>query len=320
VSGTGTRTAGIKIPSPSTAAAGAGSGQSATTGAGQQSGTAGAPTLQGGISDESGFLQSVAGKFTTKGAAGPGDAFDELINRLNLSIDEFTKWHRNFERCAQGISQGMAKAFNDYRTLGRLQGPEVTADQLAKALKNPKRAFDQRSLADFHGKALGDLQLLMPQPNGPPQEGTAPPVHSTWGPVVENPPGSFVQKITGSNDDYVPPDSPDLDSLLKALKVDLTLNAYFPELGIVSWASFYQNHNNQMRSIGYDLGTGILWINQLLTADMKPTVVDQFVVSVDFVAPDGKFATYAMHLDFDFKKCTATFAGPVLKLMSTSVS
>jgi len=49
---------------------------------------------------------------------------------------------------------------------------------------------------------------------------------------------------------------------------------------------------------------------------------DQFVISVDYATEvDGKrrFNVYAMHIDFDFAKRAAKFAGPILKMLNEVV-
>jgi hypothetical protein len=266
-----------------------------------------------------------------------GDPYDELLNRLALSRDTFLIWRERFAQCARGLSDDIARAFNQYRQMGKLQAPEITAREIRAALRQTKQPFDRVSFDRFTGPALGDLRIYAPQaPPAPAIEVIAPPVHSVWGVTKAEQNGRFVQRITGSNKDYVSPeDSAKLKRYLSDVAVDLTLNEYSEELGIVSWASFYQNHSNQLRSIGYEMNGKLLWINQLLDPDMRPTlgplalaniagqqlviVKDQFILSIDWAEViDGKpcFCVYAMHINFNFEKCTAVFAGRILKLLN----
>lgn len=248
------------------------------------------------------------------------DHYQEFIHRLELSRDTFARWRDDLARCAGQVGEDIANAFNRYRTVGHFEGPELDVDQVREALRNPL-AFHRELFDMFTGPALGDLRIYKPQRRGEATEERAPAVHSIWGPVVEKD-GRVLQKITGSNYDYIDPEHPKLPRHVAAEKVDLIFNTYTDDLGPLSWSTFYQNHSNQMRSIGYDLGERLLWINQLLTQDMKPTKEDQLVLSIDFADErDGqrRFLVYAMHLDFNFASCRARFAGPILKMLNTVV-
>jgi hypothetical protein len=248
------------------------------------------------------------------------DPYQEYFHRLELSQDAFAQWRDDLSRCAEQAGEDIGNAFNRYRTVGHFEAPELDVDQVREALKKPLDFH--RDLFDmFTGPARGDLRIYRPQRRGEPTEEKAPAVHSIWGPVVEKD-GRLAQKITGSNYDYFEPESRKIPRLVAAEKVDLIFNTYTADQGALSWSSFYQNHDNQMRSIGYDLGERLLWINQFMTPDMKPIKDDQFVLSIDFAEEDKdqrRFLVYAMHLDFDFATGKAKFAGPILKMLNTVV-
>jgi hypothetical protein len=262
------------------------------------------------------------------------DPFEEIRYRLQLSKDAFDKWRDGFARCADKLAVDMAKILNDFRPVGQLKPPEITVDELANALKNPKAPFNRVTLDRFTGPALGDLRIYT-APDSPIQERKAPPAYSIWGPAREDGKGGWIQRITGTPTAYISPDDvPTISRLLWEEKIDLTFNAYADDIGIVSWAIFYTNHKNQLRSIGYEMNGKLLWINQLLTPDLKVLQGDvelasvgrkfipenQFVISIDYLdKADGKtyFNVYAMHMNFDFKKCSAVFAGPILEMANT---
>jgi len=261
------------------------------------------------------------------------DPYEEIRYRLQLSKDTFDKWRDGFARCADKLAVDIAKNLNEYRTLGQLKPLEITVEEVANTLKNPKAPFNRATLDRFTGRALGDLRIYNP-PDAP-GETKAPPAYSIWGPAREDGQGGWIQRITGTPTAYVSPDDvPIVSRLLSEEKIDLTFNAYADDLGIVSWAVFYTNHKNQLRSIGYEMNGKLLWINQLLTPDLKVLQGDvelasvgrrfipenQFVVSVDYREESGSkiyFNVYAMHMNFDFKKCTAVFAGPILEMANT---
>jgi hypothetical protein len=262
----------------------------------------------------------VASRFTSTDVMQLG-IYTELFNRCMLCRDTFANWRRKFNGNADSFADDIAKIFNDHRTDGKLQGPVVHARVLAKAFANPKAPFHRESFDRFTGPALGDLRLYVPQPDKTLVEVPAPPTHSIWGPVREVN-GRFVQKITGSNSGYVDPES--LGAELTRNTVDLTFNTYTKETGIASWASFYDNHRNEMRSFAYEFdGDKLFWVNELMTLDMLPTVQNQLVCSVDFLgSEDGapSFQVYAMHLNFDYDKGHVHFAGPVLKMINKVVT
>jgi hypothetical protein len=349
----GGATSGTSGASPGTT--GQGTGSTGSTGTGGTGGTGGTSASGGAGSTSSGGVSSgssgATGSTSSGGTAGPApaqhgeelnpadevkDPYNEIMHRLYLSEDAFERWRNGFKTHSQAFARDIAKYFNQHREAGHVKGLEVKAEDIERALSNPYADFDRRSFDRFTGKALGDLRIHRFTKESPKTllEFPAPPVHSIWGETREHN-GEFKQRITGSNvsGHYVDPDDNDaIWENLRNVHVDLTFNAWNKELGIVSWSSFYQNHSNQMRSIGYEVGPFLLWVNQLLDPDMTPTLgplpippfddplvvrKDQLILSCDFETDEGGkryFNVYAMHIDFDFEKGTAKFAGPILKM------
>ncbi len=300
------------------------SGGAAASGAapGAAPGNPANPPASGGAKPASVPLgaSSVAAEFTSTDVMNLG-IYTELFNRCMLSRDAFASWRKKFAGNADSFADDIALIFNTRRTVGKLQGPVVQARALAKAFANPNAPFHRAAFDRFTGPALGDLRLYVPQPDKSLLESPAPPTYSVWGPVREVE-GRFVQKITGSNANYVDPESLGIE--LTQNTVDLTFNTYTQETGIASWASFYQNHRNEMRSFGYEFdGDKIFWANELMTLDMLPTVQNQLVCSVDFLSQVDNatsFSVYAMHLNFDYDRGHVEFAGPVLKMINKLVA
>lgn len=237
--------------------------------------------------------------------------YGELMRRLERSRGTFGRWREGLERCARTLSVDLAQAFNQHRTVGDLESPWIGAAELQEAFHHPHR-FDRAVLDGFTGRARGDLRSYLLQPlDNPPQEVKVPPVYSVWGPVVERE-GRLTQEITNSRSAYIAPDSPDLKRFLNENRVDLVLNAFTPELGLVRWSELRQDHEHQMRSVGYQLaGRRLLWVHQVVDQDVTRRAGRHFVVSVEFnEEEDGKrsFHLYAVHIEIDLDRCRAALA------------
>ncbi len=278
--------------------------------------------------------------------AGMGDAnrllpdpYAEMMNRLQLSSDFIITSRQNLGRCADKISKDMADILNKYRGTGHFVAPEVSAQEIAEAFTNPP-PFSRASLDRFTGPTIGDLRVITPGETGPLAEIQAPPVYSIWGRQEETtgpgPYTSYQQKITGSNYHLIDPyDKTAIWTALSQTQVDLIFNAWTKELGFLTWSSYRENHDNQLRSFGYEMNGKVLWFNQMLDPDYTQTIgplpiqppmivtKDQLIVSIDFVLPEGGktyFCVYALHINFNFQKCSAEFAGRILKMKNELLS
>jgi len=261
------------------------------------------------------------------------DPYAEMMSRLQLSADFITTSRLNLAKCADKISKNIADILNQYRNTGHFVAPEVSAQEIAAALTNPP-PFDRSTLDRFTGPTLGDLRVITPGETGPLAVIQAPPVHSVWG-VQEQIPGpgpyvSYQQKVTGSNYRLIDPnDNLGIWKALSKTQVDLTFNAWTKDLGFLTWSSYRENHDNQLRSWGYEMNGKILWFNQMLNPDFTQTIgplpiqppqivtKDQLIVSIDFILNEGGktyFCVYALHINFNFTKCSAEFAGRILKM------
>jgi hypothetical protein len=178
------------------------------------------------------------------------------------------------------------------------------------------------------------LRVITPGEAGPLGTIQAPPVYSVWGHLEQvSGPGPYVsyqQRVTGSNYGLIDPnDKMGIWKALSQTQVDLIFNAWNKDLGLLTWSSYRENHDNQLRSWGYEMNGKVLWFNQMLNPDFTQTIgplpiqppqvvtKDQLIVSIDFVLNEGGktyFCVYALHIDFDFQKCSAKFAGRILKM------
>lgn len=261
------------------------------------------------------------------------DPYAEMMNRLQLSADFITTSRQNLGRCADKISKDMADILNQYRSTGHFVAPQVSAQEIADAMTNPP-PFDRSSLDRFTGPTIGDLRVITPGETGPLGTIQAPPVYSIWGKAEEVPgPGPYVsyqQRITGSNYRLIDPnDKMAIWRALSKTQADLIFNAWTKDLGFLTWSSYRENHDNQLRSWGYEMNGKLLWFNQMLNPDSTQTIgplpiqppqivtKDQLIVSIDFVLNEGGktyLCVYALHINFNFQKCSAEFAGRILKM------
>ncbi len=267
------------------------------------------------------------------------DPYAEMMSRIQLSADFISTSRQNLGRCADKISKDMAGILNQYRSTGHFVAPEVSAQEIADALTNPP-PFNRESLDRFTGPTIGDLRVITPGETGPLAVIQAPPVYSIWGRQEQvSGPGPYVsyqQKITGSNYHHIDPyDNLAIWKALSQTQIDLTFNAWTKDLGFLTWSSYRENHDNQLRSWGYEMNGKVLWFNQMLNPDFTQTVgplpiqppmivtKDQLIVSIDFVLPEGDktyFCVYALHINFNFQKCSAEFAGRILKMKNELVT
>jgi hypothetical protein len=298
--------------------------------------------------------ESIASCLGTLHAAAQPDPFAERLLWLNLSADQFASWRSYFKTHSRRLASDISRIFNERRKAGvRSSGeggafvpPELDASVVQDAFEHPQR-FDRKLFDMFTGSVKGDLRIYTEGPKRQLEEVPAPLQFSTWGDVRESR-GMCVQQIAGSNHRLIDPDSK--ATVVQAIReesADLYLNVYSEEWGIASWTTFYQNHANQMRSIGYSLGDKLLWINQLLNPDMKPTIgplplpggpvvtPNQLILSVDREVqtavpnpttpgrPVRHFEVYAIHVNFfggifGGGGPRADFAGPILKLANSN--
>src|SRR5215469_9481529 len=263
-------------------------------------------------------------------ASGPSGPYVDLLKQLQFNAQLFNSWRQEFRPCAAGIAPQLSALFGQFKDLGTFQTPEITAEEIERALSNPP-ASSRETLDSFAGSGDSILQVFVRKDGMPPADADVPPNHQMRGPVLQSTqPGiSYLQKITES---YVQPVDPeDAASLQKALaanQVDLHVHAFSDQSGLVSWSSLNQGGLVRMRAIAYPLEGKILLFKQMLNPDLTPfagpmpqaqfvdVIPDQFVVAVDFAVQDaGKksVCTCAMPINFDFSKCSAAFLGLILK-------
>ncbi len=266
----------------------------------------------------------------------PEDPYAVFINYLNLSSGVFSEWRKGMKDHAASLGASLAAILNKYDKIGKGQfiAPRISEEELTKAFSQEHPPFNRDTFDRFTGKTQD--KLILYAPGGKPPITEPPPGHSWWSKSIESD-GSYFQKITGSNYSHVDPT--DTNAVLEALaktQVDLLYNVYTPTLGITTWSMYRENHDSQLRSIGYELGGKLFWLNEMLNPDMTktlgplpnvvpPQIVDekQYIISIDFPHKDGQntyFCVYAMHVEIDFKKGTAEFANRILELKAQLIS
>jgi hypothetical protein len=269
-------------------------------------------------------------------AAPPPDPYSVFLNYLQLSSDVFQQWRADIKKNADSLGESLAAIINAYTATGKdkqFTAPTIDKKDLTAAFAKDNPPFDKATFDRFTGKTKD--QMIIYAPNGLPPTTEAPPGHSWWSKTVEKN-GSFFQKITGSNYYHVNPlDTPTILTAMAQTQVDLLYNVYTPELGITTWSMYRENHDSMLRSIGYELGGKLFWLNEMLNPDMTRTLGDlpnvvptqnvdknQYIISIDFPLKEGSntyFCVYAMHVEIDFKKGKATFANRILELKAQKI-
>ena len=259
------------------------------------------------------------------------DPYSEFLNYLHLSIPSFNLWHQNLIRSLPELTDWLANILNNHKDVGHFSLAPVTSAEISSAILNP-RPFDPIYFERFSGPTKGDSRVFTVVNGGPPVEAKAPVDYSTWDQPFRSPGDTrkYIQKIAASGRGVIyPEDSRQIWHARQNRQVDIFLNAYLPEAGIVNWSSFFQYQQLHMRAIGYEMNGRLLWFNQMLNSDMTQTIgpipgqpgiiigKDAFLVSVDFVLPEQSkkyFCVYGLYIDFDFNKGTAALVGPVFKM------
>lgn len=269
--------------------------------------------------------------------APPPDPYAVFVNYLNLSSSTFKQWRKDIAKNAESLGKGLANILNQYSAIGedkQFAAPAVTEKELTAAFSKPDAPFDRATFDRFTGRTKD--QMIIYAPNGQPPSTEAPPGHSWWSETTEIN-GRFFQKITGSNYRHINPlNTPAILSAMAETKVDLLYNVYTEDLGITTWSMYRENHDSMLRSIGYELGGKLFWLNEMLNPDMTrtegllPNVVppqnvdkNQYIISIDFRLTEGPstyFCVYAMHVEIDFKKGAAQFANRILELKAQLIS
>ena len=259
------------------------------------------------------------------------DPYSEFLNYLQLSSDAFNSWRRDLHRCLPSFSQALADILNRYKDIGQFSAAPVSGPEIAASILNPT-PFQPAFLDRFTGPTKGDSRVFSPGNGGRPVESKAPIDYSTWaaptGRLSRH--GEYLQKVSASGHGIIDPnDSAQIWKARANGQVDLFVNAYAPNLGIVNWSSFFQYQQLHMRAIGYEMNGRLLWFNQMLNSDMtqtlgpapgQPDVIitrDSFLVSVDFALKEGSktyFCVYGLYIKFDFQNGGAVLSGPVFKM------
>ena len=259
------------------------------------------------------------------------DPYSEFFHYLQLSSDTFNSWRRDFHRCLPSFRQALADILNKYKDIGQFSASAVSSAEIDSAIRNPV-PFNPASLNRFIGPTKGDSRVFDLTNGGPPVEAKAPIDYSTWAAPVERRTqrGEYFQKVSASGHGVIDPlDSAQIWKARAGRQVDLFVNVYSPDLGIVNWSSFFQYQKLHMRAVGYEMNGRLLWFNQMLNCDMTPTIgpapgqpnvnitKDSFLVSVDFALPEQSqtyFCVYGLYIKFDFQNGGAVLSGPVFKM------
>ncbi len=242
-----------------------------------------------------------------------GSAFDDIRKRLDANKIRLKYQRQGFQLGHDKLSKDVSKVFAKFRNLGEFQSTEISADELDKAFKDGVNApFDRAGLDSFTGKWTGVNRHY--NLDGTEIAGDATTWNMTWSEGTFNE-GLYLQTVVGSKEKHYSADRlPDLSQK----KVDLALNVYRKDVGIVGWLSTFVEFRNEMALISYELRKGVfLWIGQVLTEKLEPVENEKlfwmfFEWYAPALTPDKKpnYFMYGVMFEIDFDARTAKHFEP----------
>ena len=256
------------------------------------------------------------GKVTPGPSSGPApgpatnDAFDVLLKRVDEHKGLFAQWRAGFTRCSQQLAQSIKTTFAEFQDVGDFPTIKLDGDALEKAFRQGVAGdlpFNEEILNAFSGRSKGHLREYKIATRA---LGLDPPdAFNVWDEVVRTG-GVYVQKTTASIERYVPTNNlPDLSQR----KIDLLLNVFREDVGLVSWGSNYQPGRLEMPFICYVPSQDVvLWINQMWTENLRPMMENVFLVSVKWEGDykgSPAFLMVSMMFHVNFEQCKAQRIG-----------
>jgi formylglycine-generating enzyme len=236
------------------------------------------------------------------------DPFRELLKRKNEYTESYLKWRRGFSQCREVLAPFVAELFNSHLDMGEFPGLAIDAEALKANFERQIGPFSQETFQRYTGPAYGEFFTYE---LGTLKELGAFALYSHWDPQILHLDGRRTKKIAGSFLKYIDPlDLPDLSSKT----VDLILNSYREDVGLISWVEIYQGVRQQRTSFAYKLPHKheILWIVKDISLDGKPIENNIFMFSHEWKGTIGEKVYYymvAFFLEIDFEKNTVKLWG-----------
>lgn len=230
------------------------------------------------------------------------------LHHLDEYTDKYVEWRQGFRRCAPQLSSFVANLYNSRRDVGDFPGLAIDADSLRDIFASPVKPFDEDAFNRYGGSAKGEFKFYEFSTG---REVESSVLYSYWDRGVFEANGRRAKKITGSFIDYFRPDGlPPREEK----KVDILVNSYRPDVGLVSWVEIYQRVPQQRTSFAYKLPHRheILWFVRDVSLGGQLIRNNVFMASHEWKGTVGDKVYYYMvgiFLEIDFDSCTARVHG-----------
>lgn len=220
-------------------------------------------------------------------------AFDEQAGN-------YRRWRAGITESAAPLSRLIATKYAALAGIGDFQDLPIDADALRKMFEAGIEPFDRDEFERYQGAAKATFSFY-DMTQGERQASSA--LYSYWDPETITDGDRHYQRVTGSSAGYYRPDRlPDLNKNT----VDLTVNAYIPDLGLCSYVSMYQGGRQLKASVGYKLPHQYeeLWFVRNLKPDGSDTGGNDFMLSHEWKGIRNGRRSYFMtgiflSIDFD---------------------
>lgn len=230
------------------------------------------------------------------------------LHHLDEYTDKYIEWRQGFRRCAPQLSAFVSNLYNSRLDVGEFPGLAIDGDSLRDIFAGPIKPFDPETFNRYGGSAKGNFRIYEFSTG---REIESSVLYSHWDRKVFDVNGRKAKKITGSFIDYFRPDGlPPREEK----KVDLLINSYRPDVGLVSWVEIYQRVPQQRTSFAYKLPHRheILWFVRDVSLGGQSINNNVFMASHEWKGTTGDKVYYYMvgiFLEIDLDSCSARVFG-----------
>ncbi len=233
-----------------------------------------------------------------------------MLDRIERCRFQYQKWREGFAGCHDSLAKVICGAFNQLPEPGCLSGYSKGAGKPGQAFrKGAGSDFVPHDFDRFCGNACGHLTETDLGPGSRVAESV---LYSVWEETQQSPRGQF-QRITGSRTSCCHPQ--DLRETTRD-GIDITLNFYRHDLGIISWVTALDRAHPDMTAAAYRIDDDtIIWMTQLVNTDEHATADDVFFATVEWSwTGQGASKIYMAGLNFsiDFKRCRTQLVGSTI--------
>jgi len=232
--------------------------------------------------------------------SGPGP-FVELIPNLNRHRHYFISWRNGLRKHSNHFAAGISQAFESIKNVGDFPGLSINPELLAHRFRSEVPSFSRQSFERYGGPASAQFKtynLCTHKQLGPGNK-----LMSYWDQSTRRSQGWYFKQITSSFDRiYHPEEAFDPASG----KIDLIVNAYREDVGVVSWVEILQAEAPKRACISYGLESPYesLWfVNDV--SQQAPESEIEFLISHEWKEQNGNTTHYPMIMmsfKFDFER------------------